>query len=313
MSKGSINNQRLKYKLSIMYAVMTIIPVLFLLFIILQLLFPELKVIFKSDNLFLTLTIGVGGILLMSFAGILLMYRSVRSLENLTHRTEIFMKGTSAENPTDIRLVTDDETEKISHYFTSLVGELQKKMAEVNKYAIELSEANRKLSQLALKDGLTDLFNQTYIKERLGQEFARARKFKHSLSVMMIDLDNFKEFNDKYGHLNGDHALKKVAETILHNIRIMDVAGRYGGEEFMVILPETETSIVQGIGEKIKNAVASFPFIDTTDNERGHLTISVGITTYPNSADNGNALIVQADEALYQAKRKGKNQVLTYI
>jgi diguanylate cyclase (GGDEF)-like protein len=313
MFKGSINTKRLKYKLSIMYAVMTVIPVLFLLFIILQLLFPGLKVIFKSDNLFLTLAIGVGGILLMSFAGILLMYRSVRSLENLTQRTEIFMKGAVTENPTDIRLVTDDETEKISHYFTSLVGELQKKMAEVNKYALELSEANRKLAQLALKDGLTDLFNQSYIKERLGQEFARARQFKHPLSVIMMDLDNFKEFNDKYGHLNGDHALRKVAEIILHNIRIMDVAGRYGGEEFMVLLPETESSIIKEIGEKIKNAVASFPFIDTADGERGHLTISVGITTYPNSAQHGNDLIVQADEALYQAKRKGKNQVLAYI
>lgn len=309
MQKSSLDSQRLKYKLGIMYAVMTIIPVLFLLYIILQTIFPSLRLAETSNSLITSLIVGVVAILLMSFAGVLLMYRSLSSLENITRKTETFL--TETHHPS-ITLVTNDEVEKMSHYFTNILVELQNKMTQANQFAKELAEANRKLAQLALKDGLTNLYNQTYIKERLQQEFARAQRFRHSLGIIMLDIDNFKSFNDNYGHLKGDIALKTVSRLIISNLRPTDIPSRYGGEEFLIILPETDKSTIKEIAERIRASVANYSFESASPDKNERLTISVGIANYANSASNVDILIDQADMALYQSKRNGKNQIIIH-
>lgn len=305
----SLLNQRLKYKLIIMVAVMTVIPVLFLLYIILQFAFPSLRLIPGQETLKISIIIGLIGILGMSLAGILLMYRSIRSLEDLTRKTETAFR----ENyPQQIKeLVTKDETEKIAHYFTNLLMELQNKMQMANQYALDLAEANRKLTNLALKDGLTNLYNQAYIKERLNQEFTRAQKFNRVLSLLMLDIDDFKKYNDTYGHLRGDEALQKTARLIRNNLRPTDIPARYGGEEFLVILPETEPTLAQQIAERIRTEMAQYQFGITLKDRDKSLTVSIGLTSYPNSVQTSEELIAQADHALYQAKKSGKNQVKT--
>lgn len=309
MKKLSITSQRLKYRLGIMYIIMTIIPVLFLLYIIVQTIFPELKLSNVSHSLIASLIIGLTAIIIMSIAGVLLMYRSLSSLEEVSKKGEDFFHTTLHQ---DINLATNDEAEKISKYFSNILVELQFKVMQANKYARDLAEANRKLTQLALKDGLTNLYNQAYIKERLNQELVRAQQFNRLVGVMMLDVDNLKAYNDNCGHLEGDNALKTIANLIAGNLRPTNIPARYGGDEFLVILPETDTSVIRNIAENIRKHVSHYPFQSTNPDKPQRVTVSIGVTLYPGTAKTVNDIINQADEALYQSKKDKKDSVIIH-
>jgi len=291
---------------------MTVIPMLFFVYLIIQSIFPNFKLAsFDASSIQTSLIVGVLAILLMSVGGMMLMYRSVSSIEKLAKRTDTLVKDSPEFEIKLEPLTTNDESEKITHYFTSLLTELHNKINQANQYAKDLAEANRKLVQLALKDGLTNIYNQTYIKERLAQELARARMFNHSLGVMMMDLDNFKKFNDTYGHLQGDEFLKKTAEIIIHCMRTTDIPARYGGEEFLLILPETDISVIKNIAEEIREEIAAYKFTYVGPDKSEMLasvTISIGISHFPKDGAETDALIKKADDALYEAKRNGKNR-----
>ncbi len=308
----SLDSQNLRYKLSIMYALMTIIPVLFFVYLIVQSIFPNFKVAhFDFSSIQASLIIGVIAILLMSVGGLMLMYRSISSIERLARRADILVKDSHQFDVKLDTIKTNDESEKITSYFTSVLTELQNKINQANQYAKDLAEANRKLVQLALKDGLTGIYNQTYIKERLGQELARADIFEHTLGVLMMDLDDFKKFNDTYGHLQGDEFLKNIAEIVIRCMRPTDIPSRYGGEEFVLILPETGIEAVKEVAEKIICEVAKYRFKYTGDGKSEQLagpTVSIGISYFPKDGADMEGLIKKADDALYRAKAAGKNR-----
>lgn len=178
--------------------------------------------------------------------------------------------------------------------------------ALANQAAIAID--NAKLYELATKDGLTKLYIYRHFYSLLETELKRAQRYKHVLSLLMMDIDNFKNINDTYGHLVGDRVLKEIAATIKNTIRNIDVPARYGGEEFCAILPETTAKDAQIIAERLRQNISNIEInIDASTTLK--TTVSIGIAEFPISADNEKDLIDAADKALYQAKRHGKNCV----
>ncbi|MFZ5515097.1 MAG: diguanylate cyclase [Candidatus Zhuqueibacterota bacterium] len=174
----------------------------------------------------------------------------------------------------------------------------------------ELELAQEKLRQLAITDGLTGLYNYRYFKEQLFHEITRAKRHNIDVSIAMIDIDYFKNYNDTHGHPAGDLVLKKIASLLHSNIRKIDVAARYGGEEFALILVETRKDAAGIVADKIRNLIGQhrFNFEDTQPN--GKLTISMGVATFPEDATMPDTLVTVADKRLYRAKKNGRNQVV---
>ncbi|RMH43089.1 MAG: diguanylate cyclase [Deltaproteobacteria bacterium] len=180
-------------------------------------------------------------------------------------------------------------------------------MLRIKDLADQLQRANDQLAELAATDGLTQLRNRRVLYEHLEREFARARRYKHPLAVFMLDVDHFKQVNDVHGHAVGDDVLRVVARVITTQTRETDIAGRYGGEEFVVLAPDTPTAAARVLGERIRAAVHA-----ETEAADGvpAVTVSVGIaTTESVQPAQFEDLLHLADEALYRAKKRGRNRV----
>jgi diguanylate cyclase (GGDEF)-like protein len=173
-----------------------------------------------------------------------------------------------------------------------------------------MEEANAKLALLANQDGLTGIPNRRCFFERFEVEFERARRLMAPLGLLMIDIDHFKSFNDTYGHLAGDEALRSVCHTLQESIRTYDMIGRYGGEEIIAFLPQTTDGDVHMVAERLRQAVAGIelhPLGDET-GEPAAITVSIGMACWPTiEADSTSDLIEAADAALYRAKTGGRN------
>jgi diguanylate cyclase (GGDEF)-like protein len=175
--------------------------------------------------------------------------------------------------------------------------------------ALENIRIRARMHHLAATDGLTGLWNQRKMTDQLREELRRAQRYQRVLSILMLDVDSFKTFNDTYGHPQGDHLLRNIAAILRSNIRTVDHVGRFGGEEFLVLLPETSKDDACRMAERIRRAVEERAYLNV-DGEAVHRTISVGVASYPEDALNPSELVQRADEALYRAKRSGKNCVI---
>lgn len=178
-----------------------------------------------------------------------------------------------------------------------------------NQAAIAID--NAKLYELATKDGLTKLYINRHFMTLLENEVRRCSRYKHHMSLIMLDIDDFKLINDKYGHLVGDQILREVASQILTTVRKIDVAARYGGEEFVILLPETTKQGASIIAERLRKNIANLK-VNTNDDQTITTTVSMGISQFPNDAASPQELIEAADKALYNSKRNGKNVVSIY-
>ena len=174
----------------------------------------------------------------------------------------------------------------------------------------ELERAKERLRQLAITDGLTGLYNHRYLKEHLEQELYRAARLRSEVSVVMIDIDHFKQYNDNYGHPAGDSLLKMIARLLKENVRKIDIAARYGGEEFCLVLVETNKTAASVVAEKVRRLVEASRFGQTHDRLNGKVTISLGVATFPVDSTSMGELIEVADKRLYNAKQMGRNQVV---
>ena len=177
-------------------------------------------------------------------------------------------------------------------------------------FAAILQSAAARLSRAeidAITDALTGLYNHRYLHERLSEELHRGRESGHPLSVLFCDLDNFKQYNDANGHSAGDAVLREIAHLIEQSVRNVDVAGRYGGEEFVVLLVETDKDAALLVAERIRERIREAGF------EAGGqpLTVSVGVATCPDDGDRREQLLERADAAMYVAKRLGRDRVVT--
>ena len=179
--------------------------------------------------------------------------------------------------------------------------------------ALQISAAlqNAHLYELAMVDGLTGLFVRRYFDARIEEEIERSKRYATAFSVVMMDVDDFKRFNDAHGHLIGDRVLRGIANVVKSQMRGVDTAARYGGEEIAVILPRTEIVNAFAVGERIRGAVSELRI--TTDGDPPaalRVTASFGVASYPESkATSGEDLVRRADRALYRAKQAGKNRV----
>lgn len=164
------------------------------------------------------------------------------------------------------------------------------------------------LKRMATVDGLTNVFSRRFFNEHLNREYKRARRYRSALSLIMIDIDYFKHYNDTNGHLAGDKVLAEVAQILKENVRGADLVARYGGEEFVVILPETGLTNGKVVAEKMRDAVESNQFKNQSAQPNGNITISLGIATLTPTVNSANSLINLADIALYEAKNNGRNR-----
>lgn len=182
-----------------------------------------------------------------------------------------------------------------------LISELQAAYQQLCLY-------NAQVEELANTDPLTGLFNYRYFTDRLDKELDMAKQFNGFLSLIIIDIDHFKDFNDTYGHPVGDLALKEAARIFHQNIRDKDILCRYGGEEFLILLPGTGIDEAFKCAERIRRAVQHHT-IKIDENQSVRITISGGVACFPLDASNGEQLLRIADEVLYSAKHRGRNKI----
>jgi two-component system, cell cycle response regulator len=186
------------------------------------------------------------------------------------------------------------------------IKRLQDELDQKNR---ELEVANRRLRRLSITDGLTELFNHRHMHELLHEEFERTKRTEEPMAVAMLDLDRFKQVNDTYGHPTGDVILYETARILRETAREIDMVGRYGGEEFIAILPGTGEEAAAQFAERVRQTVADHVYRDEATEVR--MTVSAGVASFPGEGDPyPETLIRRADAALYAAKESGRNRVV---
>jgi len=218
---------------------------------------------------------------------------------------------TSISNPAAVAIenaLLHDKTKQSDEELKRARDELE---AKVQERTSELAEANAKLRDLSVTDDLTGLFNRRYLVRALEAEFIRAIRYKRNFSVLLFDIDDFKQVNDQYGHSCGDTVLIQLATLIRGCLRNSDMVARYGGDEIAILLPETEKSKATEVAEKLRGLIEETPF--EWHKETFNITCSIGIASAPDDRIVGwNDLLDKADQALYRGKGTGKNVVFTF-
>ncbi len=208
----------------------------------------------------------------------------------------------------DIMVAFCAESDRVEHLSFDDRMVLQAVASEL-AVAVENSQLYKLTRTLAITDELSGLHNYRYLKQRLDDEMERSKRYEKHLSLLMLDVDDFKDVNDSHGHIAGDSVIRELAELLLTHVREVDVVARYGGEEFSVLLPETDAAGAFVVAEKIRDAVARHRFRDADGAKRIRMTVSVGFSTFPAHSHDKESLLRQADDALYQAKHSGKDRV----
>jgi two-component system, cell cycle response regulator len=183
-------------------------------------------------------------------------------------------------------------------------------MLTASALSLALVARSQRLLQLATRDPLTGLFSRGYVDDRFAVELSRARRYNKVLSIAVIDADRFKSLNDTHGHMAGDLALRKIGALLHDTFRQSDTAGRYGGEEFVVILPETDITAAHQKLESLRELLASTPIVLATHAEKVQVTISAGLASFPQDGENAADLFALADARMFHAKGEGRNRVV---
>jgi len=195
------------------------------------------------------------------------------------------------------------------HDFDEDEIQLLSTLASQAAISIENARLFEEARQLAITDDLTGLANHRQFYHQLAREVRRAQRYRRSLTLLMLDLDHFKDYNDRFGHLAGDQALRETAEILRRNAREVDILARYGGEEFAVILPETDLDRAAIQADRIRTAIASHAYRGKHSNPAGDLTVSIGVATLTPELRRIEELVQRADQALYGAKSQGRNRL----
>ncbi|MFZ5907207.1 MAG: diguanylate cyclase [Nitrospirota bacterium] len=229
--------------------------------------------------------------------------------ENLT----ILETGKKVDSPLEIRMLhKNEECLFMEVLLTRIHYEAKPAVLITLRDITERKKTEAELKRLVITDDLTGIYNQRYFYTHLNKEVERAKRHERPLSLLLIDIDKFKDFNDKYGHWEGDYVLKRLGDILLKNVRDIDMPFRYGGEEFTVILPETSSEDAIVVAERIRKAVAQtvfYPFTLEGQPEVVSKTVSVGVAEF-HMDDTMKSFLKRADNAMYQAKKRGRNMVV---
>ncbi len=179
-------------------------------------------------------------------------------------------------------------------------------VTDISIYQNQLKHAMTKLEDMSIRDGLTEIYNRRYIESQLAAEYDRCNRYGGTLSVILFDLDHFKNVNDTYGHLAGDEVLRSVSKKLVEVLRTSDIPGRYGGEEFTVILPNTAIDGALNTAERIRSNIEKLEVV--YDGQHIPVTVSIGVTQIRDNTPTHEAMLQEADLALYQCKEGGRNQ-----
>lgn len=208
----------------------------------------------------------------------------------------------------DLDVVVDAANRALANL--SAIREQQYLLNTLSRQNEELGTLNLKFRELAIRDGLTGLFNRRHGEDKLVDEVDRALKFNRKLSLLFIDLDHFKFFNDTHGHQAGDEVLHSLGRLMNDAARDSDTVARWGGEEFIIISPETDEQQACQLAESIRKQVAEFAFPHADQQPLGHVSLSVGVATMSEGIDNAEELVGLADKAVYKAKESGRNRTV---
>ena len=182
-------------------------------------------------------------------------------------------------------------------------------MKQIDQQHQQLKISEAKLREESVRDVLTGLFNRRYLEETLAREVKRAAREAYSLGVIMIDIDHFKKINDTHGHAAGDAFLKELGKFLKEQIRQYDIACRFGGEEFVLMLPEISLDLAKERAESMREKAKRLR-VQYKDHTLDPVTISLGVAVFPEHGSTGEAVLKAADEALYKAKREGRDRVV---
>ncbi len=219
----------------------------------------------------------------------------------------IFFSDKAFELPKRIAEMISYDVILMLAYFIS--SHLSKNLRENREILQELLKKTRDLS---IRDGLTGLYNQTHFFQMLEDHLKKAKRYNEVFSLLLFDVDNFKNYNDNNGHINGSAALKKVGYIVAETFRTFDIAARYGGDEYVIFLPNTDKIGAFLAGDRLRERISRSNFPGMEKQPEGSVTISMGIASFPEDADTRESILDKADKALYLSKESGRNKVTLY-
>ncbi len=231
---------------------------------------------------------------------------AVEVLASEPHRSCLCVPLISKEKLLGVMKLVNDQTEDT--LFTEEDLAILATFADYAAIAIENARNFTRVQELTITDDLTGLYNSRYLHKLIQTELRRSHRYHKNFSLIFIDLDHFKSINDNYNHLRGSKLLAEIAAVIKSKLRTVDVAARYGGDEFVIILPETPKEMAIQVAERIRMAICQHAFL-TADNLNVKLTGSFGVSSFPTDAGTKDELIRLADEAMYRVKHSTRNNV----
>ena len=299
--------QRVKQKILIALVLSSFIPLLILAYILYAHILPLLT---GETNRLVMLGLQV----LLLFTGLLMAAGAyvIWDVAAAVARTAEIIDDARPLSPLSQR---SDEIGTLMQGFSRMLGTIESQAQEINTFAgrldaayKELETTNSRLKEFSFKDDVTGLYNRRFFSIRLEEEISRYRRFNHPVSVVLLDLDGFKDVNDRLGHAAGDEILRDIAQILLKHSRGINVISRYGGDEFVVLLVETPKAGARLYADRIRQVVSTYPF-----SHGCRITASFGVSSLPEDiAAAPDDIVKTADEALYAAKRAGKNKVAGY-
>jgi len=288
----------------VLYLLSSALPILIMIFIIIRYVTPMLDdgVLQELNPIF---SYGVLVMLIPSILSIGLGYQWIGSIEKLSKE----IKSKSVKPGKNRPNLNKDQNElaDIQEVFSEIHNDLEDKTYKLDEVTKQLLDLNVKLEAMATVDSLTSLYNRRYFDLRLVEESSRADRDKQELSLMMIDFDNFKHFNDSYGHQTGDKLLQEVAKIIKTSLRRSDMVFRYGGDEFAALVPGCNINKAEQIAKKFVSEVSETPFKSSDGESLDGVTISCGVANYKGNLEE---FMAAADNCLFAAKDAGRNCVV---
>lgn len=303
---SSILRANFRRNFMVIYLLSSALPILLMILITIRYIVPQLN---ESQLYVLNPLFGFGVLVMLipSFLGVGLGYHWIGSIEKLARDIQMKSEQIRGEIP---RLSKDQsELAAIHELFTGLHSDFEKNTSKLDKLTKQLLSLNLKLEKMATRDSLTSLYNRRYFDLRLIEEASRADRDQRDLALMMIDFDDFKKYNDAYGHKTGDKLLQDVAGLINKSVRRSDTVFRYGGDEFAILLPGCSLDIAKRKAQRFVNQVSDTQFSNPEGQTLEGITISCGIASYQGQLDD---FISAADSCLLAAKAAGKDRVVVF-